>query len=202
VNLGTGVGSGDGFGRDTLRRIEGAWAGGGSDTLVGNDGPNLFYTGSMGNGVDRVNGAGGSDTLTFDGLEVEGLCCDSVNIDLRAGRGRWGGSVLVFSSIENVLGDGDDDVILGDDRNNVLIGGTDRYDGGDTIRGRGGNDVLRGTGGKDHLYGDAGDDRLVGGWGVDLLDGGTGKNHNDGGHGVDTCIKPSAGPRVVGCEKS
>ena len=45
ADLTTGKASGKGFGIDTLHGIEGVRAGGGNDVLIGDEGPNEFYTG-------------------------------------------------------------------------------------------------------------------------------------------------------------
>ena len=63
--------------------------------------------------------------------------------------------------IENAHGGSGDDVITGNERDNVLRGG-------------GGEDFLYGLDGDDELHGDGGNDWLVGGFGVDSFDGGAG----------------------------
>ena len=68
---------------------------------------------------------------------------------------------------------GGDDVIRGDDGNDVLFGqgGADLLEGGD------GNDLLFGGKGRDTLRGGDGDDGLFGGSDKDDLDGGSGDDH-------------------------
>ena len=63
--------------------------------------------------------------------------------------------------IENAHGGSGDDVITGNERDNVLRGG-------------GGEDFLYGLDGDDELHGDGGNDWLVGGFGVNSFDGGAG----------------------------
>ena len=63
--------------------------------------------------------------------------------------------------IENARGGAGDDVITGNDRDNVLAGS-------------GGQDFLYGLDGDDELRGDGGNDWLVGGFGLDSFDGGAG----------------------------
>jgi serralysin len=63
--------------------------------------------------------------------------------------------------IENARGGAGNDVITGNDRDNILVG-------------NGGNDFLYGLDGDDELQGGGGNDWLVGGLGVDLFDGGAG----------------------------
>ena len=64
----------------------------------------------------------------------------------------------VLSSIENVIGSGDDDVITGSDAGNILQGG----DGDDILSGEGGNDILIGGAGADIFAFEPGD-------GIDLI---------------------------------
>jgi Ca2+-binding RTX toxin-like protein len=166
ADLGAGTASGDGFGIDTLTSIENVWTGGGNDVLIGDDGPNEFYTGYSCNNepstTESVTGKGGVDRITFtaQGSGVSG----PVEVDLQAQTARVninGGPISVLitlSSIEEVIGTDGEDVILGDDGPNSLSGGY----GDDTINGRGGDDQLLGDGGNDSL------------------DGGPGANHNDG----------------------
>lgn len=66
----------------------------------------------------------------------------------------------VLSSIENVIGSGDDDVITGSSGANILQGG----DGDDILRGEGGNDILIGGEGADIFAFEPGD-------GIDLIAG-------------------------------
>ncbi len=66
----------------------------------------------------------------------------------------------VLSSIENVIGSGDDDVITGSDGANILQGG----DGDDILSGEGGNDILIGGEGADIFAFEPGD-------GIDLIAG-------------------------------
>ena len=196
VNLRTRVGGGGAFGLDRLSKIQGAYAGSGSDTFIGNAGNNLFYPGEGGSAT--VRGGAGSDTLVFNSA-LEGSCCERVVIDLAQGRGRYFGGQMRFTSVENVFGTAEGDVIRGDGKANRLIGGV-FYDGGDVIEGRGGNDALRGAGGDDTMDGGEGDDTLQGARGADRLDGGAGTNRNFGGRGTDTCVNPETGPLVVDCE--
>ncbi len=202
VNLSTRVGKGRGFGSDRLRSIEGAWTGAGADTVIGNAKANVFYPGAPlvgSEGRDHFRGRGGRDTLSFDSGPIEGRGTYRLEIDLAKGKAEWGGMKTVFSSVENVVGSGED-TILGDAGRNVLKAGHDTTRKTNVIRGRGGNDRIVGAGRNDHLYGGPGDDRLLGGGGADVLDGGTGANYNNGGDGVDTCRNPSVGTRAISCE--
>ncbi len=189
VDLAAGTASGDGFGTDTLDGIESVWTAGGHDVLIGDEGPNEFYTGfpcpDDPAPTESVTGNGGFDRITFD---IEALdysfAPGPVEVDLQANTARWGdeGSanrvLITLSSIENAAGTEYSDVILGDDGPNVLVGRSS----GDLINGRGGDDLLFGN-----RYNDS-------------LDGGPGANTNDGGPDTDTCLNPSQGALAVNCE--
>jgi Ca2+-binding RTX toxin-like protein len=202
VNLTTGTAHGDGFGRDRLRQIEDVWTGGGDDRLIGDSGPNEFFTGGY-RGRDRVDGRAGTDTLTFDSSTISGGCCDRLRVDLAARSASWGASRLTIVSIENVLGTGYNDVILGDGGPNILKSALATrwyHHDGARINGRGGADLVQGSGGDDRLLGGRGNDRLFGLGGPDTLDGGAGQNTNNGGGGRDRCVRPWTGARATGCE--
>ncbi len=180
---------------DTLVGVEGAIGSAYNDTLLGDDGFNLFYgrggddsiSGFGGDdillgeaGIDYLSGGDGGDVLE-GGLEGDtllgGLGNDtasyfeataSVNVSLLAGAGTAGEAVGdSFDSIENLIGSQYGDHLIGNDEDNLLVGG----DGSDTIEGLGGEDTLRGEAGNDFLYGGSGDDILSGGEGDDLLEG-------------------------------
>jgi Ca2+-binding RTX toxin-like protein len=189
ADLSAGTASGDGFGTDTLDGIEKVWTGGGNDVLIGDEGPNEFYTGTLScdetSPTDSVAGNGGLDRITFDSLNVEtGNGPGPVEVDLQAKTALWGDpesedrDLITLSSIEDVAGTEYEDVIFGDDGPNNLVG----RDGDDLINGRGG------------------DDQLLGHRGNDSLDGGLGANTNDGGPGTDTCVNPGPGALAVNCE--
>lgn len=80
-----------------------------------------------------------------------------------------------------VIGSSRNDVIEGDDEDNLLRGGS----GPDRLTGFGGNDRLYGGAGNDILSGGPGDDRLFGEGGDDAIFAGTGSNYIDGGTGND-----------------
>jgi serralysin len=85
-------------------------------------------------------------------------------------------------TIENAVGGGGNDTIIGNEVDNILTGNA----GDDTITGADGDDTLLGGFGADILRGDAGDDRLDGGDGADTLTGGIGDDSLDGGAGGDS----------------
>ena len=104
--------------------------------------------------------------------------------------------------IENAVGGVGDDVIRGNQADNLLIGGA----GDDRIEAIGGNSILVGDGLDDELAlvnieradwisiagpiatGPAGDDRLIGGSGEDIFVPGQGNNTVHGGGGLDTLV--------------
>jgi len=175
---------------DTFLGSSGAnfiWAGAG-DTVDGREGDDTFF-------VDEapalLDGGDGIDTITdltqqraFDAggfldLEITEL---GYEVNLAAGYifDPWGGFGNI-ANIENVNGSEGDDVLVGDDNDNVLNGAG----GGDFILGGGGNDTLDGGDGDDIVRGDAGDDTLSGGAGDDQLRGSAGVDSFDGGDGFD-----------------
>jgi Bacterial Ig domain/RTX calcium-binding nonapeptide repeat (4 copies) len=81
-----------------------------------------------------------------------------------------------------MIGSSGDDVLTGDDQNNVILG----LNGDDSLDGGAGDDALAGGKGDDSLDGGAGDDTLAGGNGNDTLDGGDGDDTLAGGKGNDT----------------
>ena len=114
------------------------------------------------------------------------------NLDINPEGSYAAGDVL--TGIENVMGSGMDDVIMGDANVNELYGGAGDDEltavantgadagpdvliggaGDDTLTGSTGADVLMGGDGHDTITGDTGNDRIVGGAGDDVMTGGTG----------------------------
>ncbi|TPG46418.1 DUF4214 domain-containing protein [Roseomonas nepalensis] len=91
-------------------------------------------------------------------------------------------SPLPTNSDDNVIGDGDNDVIDGLAGNDRLAGGG----GNDSLHGGDGNDTLLGGSGSDVLYGEGGNDRLEGGDGpLDTFFGGSGNDTLIGGSGAN-----------------
>jgi serralysin len=109
---------------------------------------------------------GGNDTLDLSGFSSKS------DIDLRPGsfsdcdRMTNNISIAVGAWIENAVGGGGWDTILGNGLRNVLRGngGSDQLSGGagaDTISGGGGNDTITGGYGSDRLFGNSGADTFV-----------------------------------------
>jgi Ca2+-binding RTX toxin-like protein len=131
---------------------------GGNDSIFGLGGNDEIKGGG---GADTINGGSGTDTANYSDSSV------GVVVSLLSGSGSGGtaqGDSLV--SIENLTGSAHDDLLIGNDGNNVLTGLEDA-------------DTLKGGGGADTLYGDSGNDRLKGGGGADTLNGGSGVDTAD-----------------------
>jgi Ca2+-binding RTX toxin-like protein len=148
--------------------------GSGSDTLSGDDGHDTLIGGA---GSDELLGAFGSDWADYSDSPA------AVRVNLATGQGNGGDASGDFlKSIENLLGSGGDDRLIGNLQDNTFRGGG----GEDVLSGRNGDDRLEGYGGDDVLQGGGGNDLLVGGWNADTLRGGTGADTLDGGRGNDT----------------
>ena len=174
VNLTTGSGSGGDAEGDTLVGIENLTGSaqddtltgdGNANTLLGNDGNDTLSGGAGddnldggndddtligGAGADTLDGGIGSDTASYIGSAA------AVTVDLAAGTASGGDAQGdSFTSIENLIGSANNDVLTGSTQANVLDGGADSLDGGlgddilvwdaidPTIDGGTGNDTLR-----------------------------------------------------------
>jgi Ca2+-binding RTX toxin-like protein len=136
----------------------------GDDYLAGWDGNDFLY-GMLGNddlvggsGADFLDGGFGNDYASYHC--VVGYPSAGVTVNLETGVGDGGeadGDTLI--NIENLVGSCHDDIFIGDDGENKLLG-------------RSGNDTLKGGGGDDELWGDFENDTLHGGGGADELHGG------------------------------
>nr|WP_316650491.1 hypothetical protein [uncultured Gellertiella sp.] len=155
-----------GDGNDTLL------GGGGQDQLFGDANDDLL---SGGAGADVLNGGTGSDTVnySFDTEDAK----HGWYVDLADGHASWlAGSDIngaktvedTLTSIENAVGNANNDYLLGDSGSNLLIG----LEGNDRLEGRAGDDILLGGAGNDTLVGGTGSDVLSGGLGNDTLIGG------------------------------
>jgi serralysin len=167
-------------------------------------GANLSYhTGDdvyrLGNRYNQtVWDAGGKDT--FSAASWAGP--DGVVLDLGEGAfsGRIGGArrmaIAYDAVIENAVGSGQGDRLLGNPARNSLHGG-------------GGDDLLLGRSGNDRLTGGDGADRLLGGEGDDVLIGGARDARVHGGAGFDTLklagarldLRVESGSDVMGIER-
>lgn len=118
----------DGVAQDSLISIENVSGSNFGDTFVGTDGDN-FFTGLL--GVDYMYGLGGIDTISYlySGAGVQ--------VDLANGTSWDGSATDRHTSIENVVGSGADDLIIGSVGDNWFEGhlgvdvfyGLDGFDG-------------------------------------------------------------------------
>ncbi|MEM8839688.1 MAG: calcium-binding protein [Pseudomonadota bacterium] len=154
-----------GSGDDVLK------GGSGNDQIDGNSGDDLIDGGS---GNDVINGGSGIDTVDYSSWTKK------ISANLLTGVVRGDGTDELIS-IENMIGTGYDDKIIGSRLANEIDGGA----GDDTLIGYTGDDLLNGEIGDDYLNGGSGADTLSGGEGVDMLRGGKGSDLIDGGEGDD-----------------
>lgn len=139
-------------------------AGRGHDSVYGGDGADTLDGGT---GGDVLDGGSGIDLGDYSASDA------AVRVNLKTGTGS-GGSAQgdTLSRIENLLGSRFDDTLIGDDEENIFVGGA----GDDTLLGDKGKDTLVGGRGDDSLFGGDDDDLLVGGYGADTLAGDKGKD--------------------------
>ena len=168
------AGTARGQGKDSLRSVENAAvASAHDDLLLGDSGPNAFWSGDgadleKGRGGDDLFFAGGDDDRHWggDGSDTVDMSnADTAVVSLLGGIARSDATGTdQLGSIENVTGSDGPDVITGDAGVNVLDGSG----GEDVVRGMAGDDTLRG--GSNDIAPDA-VDSLAGGAGDDLIDG-------------------------------
>jgi Ca2+-binding RTX toxin-like protein len=178
ANLSTGQVIHEGGGVDMLVAIEEITGSPGDDRFVGSTGD------------DAIDGGDGSDTIDYE------AAAGGVQVDLAGGTGVGDGTDQL-DSIENVVGSPGDDVITGNEDDNVLEGGagldtvsfagsnaavdvnlkkgtatgqgTDELIGFEDVDGSRKKDVIRGDAGANVLDGGAGADELYGGNGADVV---------------------------------
>ncbi|HEX6331558.1 MAG TPA: hypothetical protein VF129_09780, partial [Actinomycetota bacterium] len=156
-----------GGGSDTLRggrgddrlfaergSVEALFGGRGNDHLDG--GPGSFDGLIGGPGDDVMDGGGGLDLAEFWDSPAP------IEADLETDTAIGHGTDTIVA-IEGLVGSNFDDVLLGDDGSNLLVG----QDGDDDIRGRGSGTLAEL--GADVLDPGPGDDLLVGGTGADIV---------------------------------
>lgn len=156
---------------------------GGADAVYGKGGDDRFLEGSDRQYVlpsnDLLDGGPGTDTVEY-AFGPGGFLPASICIDLDHGDAPTPSctSEDAISGMENLIGGGSDDIILGSAGANVIDGGP-------------GDDVIDGGPGADQVLGSAGTDDLSGGGGNDVVDArdAAGEDHLiDGGAGRDTCL--------------
>lgn len=142
-----------GDGDDTLiteEPISYLYGNGGDDRLIGGPGGD-YLDGDAGN--DAYRGGPGHDRVDYGGAE-SGV---SVTLDGAANDGEPGQVESVGGDIEDISGSDYDDVLVGNEGMNRLVG-------------RGGDDLIDARDGPDRLQGGAGADRLLAGSGNDHVD--------------------------------
>lgn len=144
------------------------YGGDGKDALFGRDGDDVL---NSGNGGDTVHGGNGDDLIVDEGIGKDnyhgGAGIDTVDysaatqsVTINLAKGKALGADVgrdVLKSIENAIGGGGNDVLVGSRGANVLDGGL----GDDVLSGGLGDDVLIGGVGADDLYGGRGADTFV-----------------------------------------
>ena len=195
-----------GAGLDTLSHIENLIGSAYDDTLTGDSGNNSL---EGGDGNDILDGGAGQDIAAYASAGA------AVSVSLLAqgaAQDTGGGGLDTLSHVEGLLGSAYDDILTGDDGDNVLDGGSG---GDDILIGGAGNNTAAftlasgtvsvslglqdasqdtGAGGHDtlsgfvNLTGGAFDDTLTGDGNANILDGGDGSNTLIGGAGDDIYI--------------
>lgn len=161
--------------------------------------------------ITRWDG-GGTDTLNARGVDYAKIILDlREGVDYPTTVGNHVSWNALGANIENAEGGLGDDVLMGNEHDNVLIGhsGNDRMmagQGDDKLKGANGNDRLHGGPGQDIVVGDDGNDTLYGGSGNDRMSGDNGNDTlygeagNDflyAGRGVDVLIGGSGSDRFI-----
>ena len=130
--------------------------------------------------------AGGKDTIDMSGAGAVNQTISLIDGSFSDVGGGLSNLAIAYNAvIENAIGSGGRDTIIGNAASNTLIG-------------KAGNDTLLGNGGKDKLIGGNGHDTLRGGSGNDVLKGGAGDDTLDGGSGADKLIAGTGDDTLTG----
>ncbi len=184
------------YGDDTLNGEGGndrLYGGAGRDQLFGNQGDDRLYGGA---GADLLNGGDGVDWVSYIASPV------GVVVNLATGTGAGGNAEGdTLQNIEYIIGSWFDDVLTGDDGNNLFLGlsGADTIDGGDGLDQASYDSSRHGvrvdlSDGQPETGGDAEGDTLknieniIGSWFDDVLTGDDDVNTIAGEAGNDTLI--------------
>ncbi|MFD1702762.1 hypothetical protein ACFSCV_07070 [Methylopila henanensis] len=160
------------LGVDRLYNIETVIGSSYDDKLAGDDGDNIFAGGP---GNDIINGRGGNDTASYAEVTSGGV---RVVLSEAGPKNTISAGVDTLISIENLIGTTQNDILGGDEGDNVLDG----VSGHDRLVGAGGDDILKIGRGISEVYGGDGDDLVI------LRDGSVLYLEGviDGGEGMDT----------------
>ena len=99
---------------------------------------------------DTFQGRGGTDTYSY------AAAANGVTVYLEYTGRETGAGLDTLVDVENLIGSGHDDRLVGDDGDNTILG-------------RGGDDLIKLRDGENEARGGGGDDRIVGGEGRDVL---------------------------------
>ena len=164
----------------------------GDDVINGGGGNDLIDGGS---GADVMDGGAGNDTFVVNSLadviierQDEGIDTVVTVFDTTLQANLENLTLAEGSAAVTGMGNAESNVIVGNQNDNLLDGGSDGYD---VLYGGAGNDSLRA--GYGELYGQDGSDSLQAGDGDNTLDGGAGADIMDGGRGYDTYIVDNLG---------
>lgn len=191
------------LGTDRVVRIEDVEGGDGDDTFLGDEQDNVFIAGS---GFNTFFDSPGNDEFRGGPWNVDLLDLSEspvpTHVDLAAGTATARGTHRL-SGIERITGSDLDDVLLGNEKGNWIVGrgGSDVIDGrgeNDSLWGEDGDDYLTGGDGDDRLEGAAGADELRGGPGIDLVSDGEGDDLVEAGDGDDFLVLGSGDDRIDG----
>ncbi|MEF8756321.1 MAG: hypothetical protein V5B60_20685 [Accumulibacter sp.] len=155
----------------------------GAANLSGNTLDNLLDAGT---GNNLLDGAGGSDTVSY--LYAVSGSGVSVSLALSGAQATGGSGSDTLAGIENLSGSTYDDTLTGDGNANRLNGAQ-------------GNDFLNGNAGNDSLDGGAGNDTLWGGTGADSLVGGDGNDSYYVDHAGDSVTETNANATTGGIDQ-
>ena len=122
----------------------------GNDTLNGGNGNDILAGGA---GNDALNGGAGIDTASY----IDAASAVTVNLGVASAQNTGGAGTDTLNSIENLIGSGLNDTLIGNNSANLLFGGA----GSDTLVGNGGDDILIGGLGADTMTGGSGIDTFL-----------------------------------------
>ena len=132
----------------------------GFEALIGGSAIDVYRAKELVVFVGSIDGSVGNDTLSYSTFTT------AVEANLTLGMATGFTNV---SGIENLTGGSGNDLLIGNELDNVIQGGN----GDDILLGMSGNDSLSGNNGRDMLFGGQGADILHGNSGEDILIGGS-----------------------------